>query len=79
MLPVKPANSVQWLTLTRIRKQWHKICHRCFICSLTQLAQDCAGIILGSCGNEIQVMPSTKINVLGVPITMPYMTLQASL
>ena len=41
--------------------------------------QDCTGIILGSCGKEIQMCTSTKINVIGVPITLPYMALQASL
>ena len=41
--------------------------------------QDCTGIILGSCGNELQVCTSTKINVLGVPITLPYIVLWASL
>ena len=37
--------------------------------------QDCSGLILGICGNELQVCASTKINVLGVLITLPYMAL----
>ena len=41
--------------------------------------QDCAGLILGSCGNELQVCASAKINVLCVSITLPNMALQASL
>ena len=41
--------------------------------------QDCAGLILGISSNELQVCTSTKINVLGAPITLPYMALWASL
>ena len=44
-----------------------------------QLTQDCAGLILGISSNELQVCSSTKINVVGVPITLPYMTLWASI
>ena len=41
--------------------------------------QDCTELPLGTCGNELQVCASAKINVLGVPITVPYMVLWASL
>ena len=41
--------------------------------------QDCAGLKLGISSNELQVCPSTKINMLGVPITLPYMALWASI
>ena len=41
--------------------------------------QDCTGLILGMCGNELQVYTSAKINMLGVPITLPLMALWASL
>ena len=44
-----------------------------------QLVQDCAGSILGISSNELQVCASTKINMLGVPITLPYMALWASI
>ena len=44
-----------------------------------QLVQDCAGLILGIGGNELLVCTSSKINVLGVPITLPFMALKASL
>ena len=40
--------------------------------------QDCAGLILGISGNELQVCISAKINVLGVSINLPYMALWAS-
>ena len=36
-------------------------------------------MILGISGRELQVCTSVKINVRGVPITSPYMALQASL
>ena len=41
--------------------------------------QDCAGLILSISSNELQVCTNTKINDLGVPITLPYMALQSSL
>ena len=41
--------------------------------------QDWPGKILGICGNELQVYANARIHVLGVPITLPYMALQASL
>ena len=41
--------------------------------------QDCAGLILSICSNELQVSASAKINVLGASITLPYRALQAFL
>ena len=41
--------------------------------------QDWNGLKVGTCGNEIQACASTKSNVIGVPITLPNMVLQASL
>ena len=44
-----------------------------------QLAQHWNGLKVITCGNEIEACASTKINVLGVPIILPNMALQASL
>ena len=41
--------------------------------------QDCTWLILGICSYKLQVCTSEKINVLGVPITLPYMALHASI
>ena len=41
--------------------------------------QDYPGLILGICSNELQICASAKINVLGVPIILPYMAMLASL
>ena len=44
-----------------------------------KLAQDWNGLKVGTCGNEIQACTNTKINVLGVTITLANMALWASL
>ena len=41
--------------------------------------EDCAGLILGISSNELQVCTSAKINVQGVPITLSFMALWASI
>ena len=44
-----------------------------------QLVQDCTRLILDISSNELQVCIRAKSNVLGVPITLPYMALWASI
>ena len=41
--------------------------------------QDFPGLILGMYSNDLQVCASAKINVLDVPVTLPYMALWESL